>query len=346
MLLRSIKLATALVALGGAASAQAIIQSGEVQLGVDELGQLNIPGGTASTVTGTTDVGLRHVPTNLESTSHGCLCEGWGVGIGDTFVSGSANNNSGISNLTGVSFASTASTATSTVMLTSGELEVTHAFAPSAETDKLYEVKVSITNTSGADITDLRYTRTFDWDVEPDTFDEVVTIQGTGTTTNLLAFNNNGFEDSDPFAFRSGLGGFPGTDVIDFGPDDQGTNFDFGFGALADGETFEFSIFYGAARTEAEALAALGEVGAELFSLGQPSGDPLGTGTRSSDGEPTATFIFGFADVGGSVIIPDPTPDPTTPIPVPASMLLLLTGVGGFAGMGALRKRGKKPVAA
>lgn len=343
MKMNSLKLAAAFVALTGAASAQAIIQSGEVQLGVDTLGQLNISGGTPSAEDDTTIVGLRHVPTNLESTSHGCVCEGWGVGIGETTVSGFANNSEGIVNLSPVSFSSTASTATSTVMLTTGQLEITHAFAPSAATDNLYEVKVSITNTSGVAITDLRYTRTFDWDVEPDTFDEVVTIKGTGTTTSLMAFNNNGFEDSDPFSSRSPIGSFPGTDVIDFGPLDHGTNFDFAFGALADGETFEFSIFYGAARTEAEALVALGEVSAELFSLGQPSGDPLGTGARDNgDGTTTATatFIFGFAGVGGDVIIPDPTPDPS-PIPVPASMLLLLTGFGGFAGMGVLRKRKK-----
>ena len=167
------------IMIAGVANAQAIIDNGTIQLGVDELGQLNIPGGVPSPVSATTDVGLRHLPTGNEATSHGCLCEGWGVGIGDTGVFGSANNDRGVENLTPVSFASTASTATSTVALTSGELEVTHFFAPSTETPDLYEVKVSITNTSGVDIADLRYTRTFDWDVEPDTFDEVVTISGT-----------------------------------------------------------------------------------------------------------------------------------------------------------------------
>lgn len=322
--------------IAGAANAQAIIDNGTIQLGVDELGQLNIPGGTPSPIDFETLVGLRHLPTGNEATSHGCLCEGWGVGIGDTGVSGSANNDSGVDNLTAVSFASTASTATSTVALTSGELEVTHAFAPSADTDDLYEVKVSITNTSGADITDLRYTRTFDWDVEPDTFDEVVTISGTGTTTSLLSVVNNGFVVSDPFAGRSTLAGYTAdTDVEDFGPSDHGANFDFGFGALDDGETFEFSIFYGASGTEIGAEDALGEVSAELFSLGQPSGDPDGTGFSGSN--PTATFIFGFAAVGGEVIIPDPTPDGV--IPLPASALLLAGGLGGLGGLGALRRR-------
>lgn len=324
------------IMIAGGANAQAIIDNGTIQLGVDELGQLNVPGGTPSPISGTTAVGLRHLPTGNEATSHGCLCEGWGVGIGETAVSGFANNSSGTANLTAVSFASTASTATSTVALTSGELEVTHAFAPSSETDDLYEVKVSITNTSGADITDLRYTRTFDWDIEPDTFDEVVTISGTGTTSTLLSVVNDGFVSSDPFASRNTfLGYVPNTDVEDLGPTDHGANFDFGFGALADGETFEFSIFYGAAGTEDAAEDALGEVKAELYSLGQPSGDPGGTGFSGSN--PTATFIFGFAAVGGEVIIPDPTPDGV--IPLPASVLLLAGGLGGLGGLGALRRR-------
>ncbi|QIE43966.1 VPLPA-CTERM sorting domain-containing protein [Meridianimarinicoccus aquatilis] len=319
--------------MAGSVSAQAIIDNGTVQLGVDELGQLNVSGGTASPVSGTTAVGLRHMPTGYESTSHGCECEGWGVGIGETEVAGYANNAIGTANLTGLSFTSTASTATSTVKLTSGELEVTHSFAPSASTSNLYEVNVAITNTSGVDIADLRYTRTFDWDIEPNAFSEVVTISGTGTTASLLKATNNGFDSSNPFASRSTRSGYvENTDVVDFGPADHGANFDFGFGALAAGETFEFSMFYGAAATEASALDALGEVGAELFSLGQPSSDPLGTGTNGS--VDTATFVFGFANVGGTVIIPDPTPQ----VPLPASVLFL---TGGIAALGAMRRMKK-----
>ena len=334
--------AISLIAAASGAHAQAIIDNGTIQLGVDELGQLNIPGGVASPVSGTTEVGLRHLPTGLESTSHGCLCEGWGVGIGDTGASAAASNDGYTSNLSLVSFSSTASTATSTVMMTSGELEVTHVFAPSASTPNLYEVKVSITNTSGDDISDLRYTRSFDWDIEPDTYNEVVTIQGTASTSLLLYSNDDGFSDPDPFASRSEIvSGTTNVDFVDAGPDDHGALFDFGFGSLLDGETYDFSIFYGAAGTEAGALAALGEVGAELYSFGQPGADPLGTGAADIGGDmyDTATFIFGFSGVGGTVIVPDPTP-PTTPgtpaIPLPAPALLL---IGGLGALGALRRR-------
>ncbi|SET02591.1 hypothetical protein [Oceanicella actignis] len=342
--------AIASVMFAGAASASAIITNGSVTLGVDDFGQLNIPG-PPSRHDGTASVGLRHAATGLEATSHGCLCEGWGVGIADgggiRIASGRANNNYGVSNLSAVSFMSTASTATSVVELrddsdTTSLLRITHAFGPAAETSDLYRVNVTIENISGAAIADLRYTRTFDWDIEPDTFSEVVTHAGVATTPSVLVAVDNGFVNSDPFAGGRTEQVAGGTgDFVDLGPSDHGSNFDFGFGMLAAGDSFAFDIFYGATRTETAALAALGEVGAELYSLGQPGCDPTGTGTGTGcaygDDLATATFIFGFAGVGGSIIIPDPTPGGV--VPLPAAAWLLLTGIGALGAGGAMRRR-------
>jgi hypothetical protein len=96
------------------------------------------------------------------------------------------------------------------------------------------------------------------------------------------------------------LGGTTDVDFTDFGTSDHGANFDFGFGDLLDGESFSFKIFYGAAPTEAAALAAIGADGLELFSLGQSANGP-------ETGEP-ATFIFGFKGVGGVVQVDVPEP--------------------------------------
>ncbi|GAB4529062.1 MAG: hypothetical protein Kow00133_17890 [Amphiplicatus sp.] len=332
--------ASAAFAAAASAHAAAIISNGTIQLGVDDFGQLNPTSvlGDASPVTGTTVVGLRYLPTGNESTSHGCLCEGWGVGIGETGAFGSANNNfGGAANLTPVSFVSDGVTATSVVELTSGELRITHHFAPAAETSDLYRVTVTIENISGVDITDLRYTRTFDWDVEPTTFSEFVTHAGVATTPSVLLAINNGFVDSNPFGFRSDLGATG--DFVDFGPDDHGSNFDFGFGALAAGESFSFDIFYGASLTEAAALAALGAVAAELFSLGQCDIDADGTGAFTAGGFQCNTFIFGFAGVGGEVIVPPPGE-----IPVPAALPMFLTALLGGAGL--MRRRRRQAAAA
>ena len=76
----------------GAAQADAIISNGTVQIGVRDLGDLNVVGGTAANGSGTTIVGLRSVLTNSDSTSPGCTCEGWGVGVRSLGISGYANS--------------------------------------------------------------------------------------------------------------------------------------------------------------------------------------------------------------------------------------------------------------
>jgi hypothetical protein len=48
------------------------IDNGTIMMGVWNEGHLNVPGGPAS-LGGTTDVGLRYLPTGAESTAPGCL---------------------------------------------------------------------------------------------------------------------------------------------------------------------------------------------------------------------------------------------------------------------------------
>lgn len=322
-------LLTAVLSVGLPFAANAaIIDNGVIQMGVDTLGQLNVGGGVPSSG-GVGSTGLRYMPTNYEATAPGCLCEGWGVGIGETGQGGSANNANVTAGLTSVSFTNTASTATSVVTVDGTGLRVTHSFAPAAETANLYRVSVKIENTGATDIADLRYTRTFDWDVEPTSFNEYVTHVGTGSTSTLLYSNNNGFENSNPFAGRSTLNGIAAnTDFTDQGAFDHGSNFDFGFGELKAGEAYDFDIFYGAAADESLALAALGSVGTELYSLGQ-SADFSGA---NNDG---VTFMFAFKGVGGTIVVPPPSP-----IPVPAAGFLLLAGMGAMGGLRLRRKNG------
>lgn len=303
----------------GAAFAQAIIQNSQVQLGVGQFGALNVNGGTASTGDGTSVVGLRSVRTNSDSTSPGCQCEGWGVGLRSTGAFGASNNSvGGVQNLSLVSFTSTASTAVSVVDMAGG-LRVTHDYHPIAGTPYLYEVTVTIKNNTGADLAagDLVYRRVMDWDIPTPGY-EMVSIQGVPAAmglangSNIYRTDNNGFNDGNPFSFSSF--GLLNTNFVN-ATGDIGALFDFEFEALANGASRIFNTYYGVAPTKALADAArslvdgdASDVDIGLYSYGTCGSGVVGADACSAtDGGPD-WFIFGFGAVDGRFVDPDPTP--------------------------------------
>jgi hypothetical protein len=284
----------------------AIISNGTIELGINPTGNLNVGGGTPSSGTGTTAVGLRYVPTNADSTSPGCLCEGWGVadagGPGDpnTGTTGYANVSSdhGSHHLQVVEFENSTEEARSVVDVLGGDehqvpiIRVTHEFRPFAGSPNLYEAAVTVENLTGTPLNDLRYRRVMDWDIEPTAFQEYSTIDGDRSSQYLEFSSDDGFASANPLSSRSLIlaEGF----FTDSGPADHGALFDFGFGALSPLESKSFRIFYGAAGTETDALAAVTAAQAEVWSLGEPTtpgGPTLGTPN---------TFIFGFTGIGGA----------------------------------------------
>lgn len=282
--------------------AQVIIDNGTVQIGVNPAGNLITDG-----------VGLTFLPsltnpdTNFsgEALAPGCDCEGWGLGdlttgsfgmAGQTFgTSGIFSSNVTVSG-TGTAGNSDGSSAISITEIRNNELNVllTQTFAPSVS-QYLYSVQVEMENLGAAEIGNLIFRRAMDWDVPPTEFNEYVTLQGWPATA-LIGSSDDGFVDGNI--------NFPLTSIVapvndnftNSGPTDHGAAFDFSFGTLAAGETQDFTIFYGAAPSEADAILALSAVGAEVYSLGKP-----GTDEGRDFGTPH-TFIFGFAGVGGTPV--------------------------------------------
>ncbi len=239
---RKFLLAAATAALlPAAAQAGAIIDNGLIQMGVNDLGNLNF--GTAdASPSGVTTVGLRYLAapfSNYESTAQGCECEGWGVADAGSGLTGYANDAIGTAGLSLDSFTvagagadgdSTGASAISIASLSAGSqaLSVTHSFAPTSSIN-LYGVTVTITNTGTDAITDLRYRRTFDWDVDNTPFDEYVTIGGTAGASAVIGAVNNGFCDSNALTSCDPLLAGGSGDFTDLGPSDHGANFDFAF---------------------------------------------------------------------------------------------------------------------
>jgi hypothetical protein len=303
-----------------AAPAPAIIDNGTVQLGIHPEGHLNVSGGTNSMPSDSTSiVGLRYIPTNGESTAPGCLCEGWGVANADEETgsfSGYANIDSdgGVRFLTALPETGVTSTEghtkpesvgsayKSVVQTTNGRLKVTHDYKPSSSAN-LYNVEVTIENLSSEAVGDLRYRRVMDWDIAPYTFNEHVELH-IGNAEDVLRITTDGFESANPLVINQPYTGSPpatlvpgSLDHMSVSPSDQGSLFDFGFGRLESGEKRVFQIYYGAAQNRAEALTALSQVGAEVYSFGIPSAN---TGAAALNGP--HIFIFAFGSVGGVAV--------------------------------------------
>ncbi|BDZ53560.1 hypothetical protein [Agromyces marinus] len=292
------------------------ITNGTILLAVNPTGELNTNDATGSPA-GPGDAGLAYLPTGSDSTSPGCLCEGWGVGDPASGVWGGANlasEGQGGTNLQLESFVYTGSTAKSVVVVVDDAdapvFRVTHEYVPSSATPNLYQVNVTIENLSGAPIATVQYRRVMDWDIEPTAFSEFVTIDR-GSASALFYTSDDGFASPNPLSGPASIL-FEG-EAVDSGPDDHGALFDFRFGPLGVGGSLGFVIFYGAAATEAEAIAALAAVGAEAYSFGQTETDPKG-------GTPN-TFIFAFGKVGGAPIFSPPggPGGPGEPEPKPGS---------------------------
>lgn len=306
-------LAASLLGIAGAANAGLVLDTGAITMGVQNNGGLGFAG-----------VGINLTGGPGDAIMPGCLCEGWGAAsngvgsytYGDTGTVGFASS----------TFTSTGpADAVSTVVLSSG-LTVVHTYS-SAAGGSLFGVNVSIFNTSGAAVTDVRYARTLDWDVGPGHFaDDFTTIYGgtaSGPGGNVMHTSFNPFATPNPMSFRGSYGGIAANTNGVNAAGDLGAYFILGFGDLLAGESISFDTYIGAAFTTSSLLSAFGSVGIEAYSY-----------TYDNDGD--VTYGWGFANVG---LPPAIDPDPSD-VPAPASIALFTLGLAGLG----LTTRRKKSV--
>ena len=146
-----------------------IINNGVVELGIRPTGRLIVPATVLDDGTVTSYVGLRYKLAGeneeSEALAFGDMWETWGVSA-DNDVAFDVPATFGDGGIRFDSFTTNEndSGAVSVVSTQGGKLKVTHDFQPSSDTSNLYEVTVSMENTSGDVVDDLRYRRALNFE--------------------------------------------------------------------------------------------------------------------------------------------------------------------------------------
>ncbi|MBI3367051.1 MAG: hypothetical protein HY021_00925 [Burkholderiales bacterium] len=170
--MKSLKFALAAVALStaslGAHATAAVLDTGLVKMGISDFAGLGEAG-----------VGL--VGPTGDAITPGCLCEGWGAAASGSSGYTYGGGRSGlVSGTTTTTVASGVGLSSVSVVTMSNGLEVTHEYSYAAG-GELFKVHVTMKNTTGGTLTDVRYARTLDWDVPPGHFSDDFTTSTSPT---------------------------------------------------------------------------------------------------------------------------------------------------------------------
>lgn len=282
---------TAQIGAGAGSGSSATLQnpSGTLKLGLWPLG----------TVGGLNSAGLGYTPDNQAALWD--IPDGWGVADATSGFAGYSDYFNGTSNLSVKSFTSTPTTAVSDVSAGS-VFDVVQSFHPLATGNPsqpidpyLYAIDIYITNTTNSPV-HLLYRRTMDWDASGVEGNEYVSNQqyNPQNPDRRCVYDNN-----DDVAPANPLGPQIPTSHDDTpqnllqtgsfsesGPGDLGTMFQFDFGTLAPRAAQQFTLFYGAAPSEDQAVQ----------DISQATND--GTYSLVHNKDQQTTFMFGY--LGGA----------------------------------------------
>ena len=297
----------------------AVIQKGKIKLGINKRGNLII-----NTADDRVGLAFEVDGSFREVLNHGCLREGFGVSA--TKKSDQEEFWGGVVDIQGCFYpsfegniiaasqiVSTEKTAITVADVTTGPIKVTHDFHPSCHTKRLFEVTVTIENTSHNEtLTDLRYRRVMDWDAGRDlpggrfTNECLSLLYDAASDPKYVEYaNDNGFSGPNPLVPASSLrldscpDNCPAGGVKDYGPFDQGSVFNFLFRQcgknieLPPRSTLSFNIYYGAAPNKNKADTAVRAVGATIVSYASIPDEKTGS-CKFADNANPYVFIFAF----------------------------------------------------
>lgn len=250
-------------------------------------------------------IGVGLIGPNGDAITPGCLCEGWGAGangIGNyTYgAGGSVGINSATLTSNGIVGAGLAAQSVATL---GNGLRVTHTYSYAAG-GTLFQAAVTLTNTTAATVSDVRYARTIDWDVSPGYFGSNYTTVYGGTPAGpggkVFSTSTDPFAAPNPYSTRlqdkdlnvSGAAG------------DLGSFFIFKFGDLAAGASTSFETFIGADVSASALLKDLSSVGVEAYSY--TTGSNFAPGS-TSDRSPAYGYGFRGLDLPPSINVPEPS---------------------------------------
>eukprot|EP01119_Soliformovum_irregulare_P013257 TRINITY_DN3517_c0_g1_i4.p1 TRINITY_DN3517_c0_g1~~TRINITY_DN3517_c0_g1_i4.p1 ORF type:complete len:742 (+),score=274.67 TRINITY_DN3517_c0_g1_i4:83-2308(+) len=284
----------------------AIIGNGNLVLGVDKFGQLNIPYRSVPSLGlptvnpfNTASIGIRSTNPSQNST---IATEGWGVKYTATTVAlilpvvntykAYVDNSRSIGGVIFESFTGVdGGTTAKSVTRISGGARITHDFGPTSDPN-VYKVAITVENPSSFPYGSFIYRRQVDWSADQ----PYVTIKGAEGHPAVACSCDDGKLGGN-IDVQTCVLGVNSHDITDSGPADHGAYFDFQIGPIAARSSKTFNMYYGGALNFSALDESYGKFPVEVVSYAK-------TNCLGLPGDNKFVLGIGFCSLGGPVLCP------------------------------------------